>query len=169
MKSFSSFTFFHQSFSMPGKLSFDWFGSIIWRLSEGFFFLWFCGRFQVKKKKFFHNFLTIMSFGVIGVFISTTIISFGTWWVFPKLGFEGLTARDYLGEILFIFVFLPAYICSSKHVSLIIYYSRVNVFFSSIQPLERSSPQLILFALYRFLIFFLSKDYLVLRVLLLKL
>lgn len=110
MKSFSSFTFFHQSFSMPGKLSFDWFGSIIWRLSEGFFFLWFCGRFQVKKKKFFHNFLTIMSFGVIGVFISTTIISFGTWWVFPKLGFEGLTARDYLGEILFIFVFLPAYI-----------------------------------------------------------
>ncbi|WZZ21234.1 hypothetical protein YC2023_122621 [Brassica napus] len=39
--------------------------------------------FQVKKKKFFHNFLTIMSFGVIG----------------------GLTARDYLGEIL-----LAAYI-----------------------------------------------------------
>ncbi|KAG2299430.1 hypothetical protein Bca52824_035902 [Brassica carinata] len=52
--------------------------------------------FQVKKKKFFHNFLTIMSFGVIGVFISTTIISFGTWWLFPKLGFKGLTARDYL-------------------------------------------------------------------------
>uniref|UniRef100_A0A0D3E9T4 Replication factor A C-terminal domain-containing protein n=1 Tax=Brassica oleracea var. oleracea TaxID=109376 RepID=A0A0D3E9T4_BRAOL len=37
-----------------------------------------------------------MSFGVIGVFISTTIISFGTWWLFPKLGFKGLTARDYL-------------------------------------------------------------------------
>ncbi|CAF2327906.1 BnaA10g09580D [Brassica napus] len=52
--------------------------------------------FQVKKKKFFHNFLTIMSFGVIGVFISTTIISFGTWLLFPKLGFKGLTARDYL-------------------------------------------------------------------------
>ncbi|CAA7021100.1 unnamed protein product [Microthlaspi erraticum] len=52
--------------------------------------------FQVKKKKFFHNFLTIMSFGVIGVFISTVIISFGTWWIFPKLGFKGLSARDYL-------------------------------------------------------------------------
>ncbi|ESQ42907.1 hypothetical protein EUTSA_v10015629mg [Eutrema salsugineum] len=52
--------------------------------------------FQVKKKKFFHNFLTIMSFGVIGVFISTVIISFGTWWLFPKLGFKGLSARDYL-------------------------------------------------------------------------
>ncbi|CAH2069858.1 unnamed protein product [Thlaspi arvense] len=53
-------------------------------------------QFQVKKKKFFHNFLTIMSFGVIGVFISTVIISFGTWWIFPKLGFKGLSARDYL-------------------------------------------------------------------------
>ncbi|KAG7534336.1 Na+/H+ exchanger [Arabidopsis thaliana x Arabidopsis arenosa] len=52
--------------------------------------------FQVKKKKFFHNFLTIMSFGVIGVFISTVIISFGTWFLFPKLGFKGLSARDYL-------------------------------------------------------------------------
>ena len=24
----------------------------------------------------------------------------GSWWLFPKLGFVGLTARDYLGEIL---------------------------------------------------------------------
>ncbi|CAN7029324.1 unnamed protein product [Brassica oleracea var. botrytis] len=43
-----------------------------------------------------YSFLTILSFGVIDVFISTTIISFGTWWLFPKLGFKGLTARDYL-------------------------------------------------------------------------
>ena len=34
-------------------------------------------RFQVKKKQFFHNFLTIMLFGVIGVFISALIITSG--------------------------------------------------------------------------------------------
>ncbi|KAG2605768.1 hypothetical protein PVAP13_4NG220400 [Panicum virgatum] len=32
-------------------------------------------RFQVKKKQFFHNFMTIMSFGVFGVFISVAIVS----------------------------------------------------------------------------------------------
>ncbi|KAF3673561.1 Sodium/hydrogen exchanger 4 [Capsicum annuum] len=54
-------------------------------------------RFQVKKKQFFHNFLTIMSFGVIGVFISSSIITAGSWWLFPKFNFNGLTVRDYLG------------------------------------------------------------------------
>ncbi|CAF2031978.1 unnamed protein product [Brassica napus] len=49
-----------------------------------------------SNSNLFYSFLTILSFGVIGVFISTTIISFGTWWLFPKLGFKGLTARDYL-------------------------------------------------------------------------
>lgn len=34
-------------------------------------------RFQVKKKQFFHNFLPIMLFGVVGVFISSVIISAG--------------------------------------------------------------------------------------------
>lgn len=34
-------------------------------------------RFQVKKKEFFRNFITIMFFGVIGVFISFGIISTG--------------------------------------------------------------------------------------------
>ncbi|KAF8410814.1 hypothetical protein HHK36_003351 [Tetracentron sinense] len=52
--------------------------------------------FQVKKKQFFHNFLTIMLFGVVGVFISSIIISSGSWWLFPKIGFDGLTERDYL-------------------------------------------------------------------------
>ncbi|XP_004294053.1 PREDICTED: sodium/hydrogen exchanger 4 isoform X1 [Fragaria vesca subsp. vesca] len=52
--------------------------------------------FQVKKKQFFQNFLTIMLFGVIGVFISTLIITAGAWFLFPKLGFVGLNARDYL-------------------------------------------------------------------------
>ncbi|CAN6868600.1 unnamed protein product [Brassica oleracea] len=49
-----------------------------------------------SNSNLFYSFLTIMSFGVIGVFISTTIISFGTWWLFPKLGFKGLIAQDYL-------------------------------------------------------------------------
>ena len=34
-------------------------------------------RFQVKKKQFFQNFATIMLFGVIGVFISFTVITIG--------------------------------------------------------------------------------------------
>ncbi|CAN6860085.1 unnamed protein product [Brassica oleracea] len=45
-----------------------------------------------SNSNLFYSFLTILSFGV---FISTTII-FRTWWLFPKLGFKGLTARDYL-------------------------------------------------------------------------
>ncbi|PRQ33310.1 putative cation/H+ exchanger, cation/H+ exchanger, CPA1 family, na+/H+ exchanger NHX -type [Rosa chinensis] len=40
-------------------------------------------RFQVKKKQFFQNFLTIMLFGVIGVFISTLVITAGnSIWIF---------------------------------------------------------------------------------------
>ncbi|KAG7037348.1 Sodium/hydrogen exchanger 4, partial [Cucurbita argyrosperma subsp. argyrosperma] len=52
--------------------------------------------FQVKKKQFFHNFLTIMLFGVIGVFISALIITSGSQWLFPRMGFHGLSARDYI-------------------------------------------------------------------------
>ncbi|KAK2441061.1 sodium/hydrogen exchanger [Trifolium repens] len=52
--------------------------------------------FQVKKKRFFHNFFTIMLFGVIGVFISASIITAGSWWLFPKLNFLDLDLRDYL-------------------------------------------------------------------------
>lgn len=37
----------------------------------------FPDRFQVKKKQFFHNFLTIMLFGVFGVFISASVITCG--------------------------------------------------------------------------------------------
>ncbi|KAJ3694650.1 hypothetical protein LUZ60_000027 [Juncus effusus] len=37
-----------------------------------------------------------MSFGIIGVFISVSIISVGCAWLFPKVGFKGLTIRDYL-------------------------------------------------------------------------
>ncbi|XP_075112921.1 sodium/hydrogen exchanger 4-like isoform X2 [Nicotiana tabacum] len=77
--------------------------SHILRFNEEVFFIYllppiiFNAGFQVKKKQFFHNFLTIMSFGVIGVFISSSIITAGSWWLFPKLNFDGLSVRDYLG------------------------------------------------------------------------
>ncbi|KAL9444591.1 hypothetical protein AB3S75_017724 [Citrus x aurantiifolia] len=79
-----------------------WKSSHILRFDEELFFIYllppiiFNAGFQVKKKQFFHNFLTIMMFGVIGVFISVSIITAGSWWLFPKLGFMGLSIRDYL-------------------------------------------------------------------------
>ncbi|KAE8704327.1 Sodium/hydrogen exchanger 4 [Hibiscus syriacus] len=76
--------------------------SHILRFDEQLFFIYllppiiFNAGFQVKKKQFFQNFITIMLFGVIGVFISSAIVTAGSWWLFPKLGFGGLTAREYL-------------------------------------------------------------------------
>ncbi|KAJ9672278.1 hypothetical protein PVL29_025763 [Vitis rotundifolia] len=76
--------------------------SHILRFNEELFFIYllppiiFNAGFQVKKKRFFQNFLTIMLFGVIGVFISTSIITAGSWWLFPRFGFTGLSAQDYL-------------------------------------------------------------------------
>lgn len=76
--------------------------SRILRFNEEVFFIYllppiiFNAGFQVKKKQFFHNFLTIMLFGVVGVFISTFLIVAGSWWLFPKIGFHGLSTRDYL-------------------------------------------------------------------------
>lgn len=40
------------------------------------FFLLF-SRFQVKKKQFFRNFITITLFGAVGTLISFTVISLG--------------------------------------------------------------------------------------------
>nr|XP_010913183.1 sodium/hydrogen exchanger 4 [Elaeis guineensis] len=83
-------------FSSKGK------SSHILRFDEELFFIYllppiiFNAGFQVKKKQFFHNFLTIMLFGVVGVFISFAIISAGSWWLFTQIGFSGLNARDYL-------------------------------------------------------------------------
>ncbi|KAF8409666.1 hypothetical protein HHK36_005745 [Tetracentron sinense] len=76
--------------------------SHILRFDEELFFIYllppiiFNAGFQVKKKQFFRNFFTIMLFGVIGAFISSLIITAGSWWLFPKIGFAGLTAREYL-------------------------------------------------------------------------
>ncbi|KAK6934529.1 Cation/H+ exchanger [Dillenia turbinata] len=108
--------------------------SHILRFSEELFFIYllppiiFNAGFQVKKKQFFQNFFTIILFGVIGVFISSTIIAagnakstlgtilfqisalttflahdaicLGCWWLFPKFGFVGLTGGEYLGVTL---------------------------------------------------------------------
>jgi len=76
--------------------------SHILRFDEQLFFIYvlppiiFNAGFEVKKKQFFHNFMTIMSFGVFGVFISVAIVSAGCYWLFPKVGFGELDASDYL-------------------------------------------------------------------------
>ncbi|GAV87256.1 Na_H_Exchanger domain-containing protein [Cephalotus follicularis] len=76
--------------------------SHILRFNEELFFMYllppiiFNAGFQVKKKQFLQNFITIVLFGVVGVFISTIIISAGSWWLFPNFGFHGLTPQDYL-------------------------------------------------------------------------
>ncbi|KAL7584225.1 sodium/hydrogen exchanger 4 isoform X1 [Lactuca sativa] len=79
-----------------------WKSSRLLRFSEELFFIYllppiiFNAGFQVKKKQFFHNFFPIMLFGVTGVLISTSIVAAGCWWLFPKLGFNGLTISEYL-------------------------------------------------------------------------
>ncbi|KAH0660376.1 hypothetical protein KY289_029124 [Solanum tuberosum] len=52
--------------------------------------------FQVKKKQFFRNFVTIMLFGAVGTLISFSIISFGAKELLGKLDIGFLELRDYL-------------------------------------------------------------------------
>lgn len=52
--------------------------------------------FQVKKKQFFRNFMTITLFGAVGTLISFTIISIGSLQLFQKLNVGFLDMRDYL-------------------------------------------------------------------------
>ncbi|KAI7743340.1 hypothetical protein M8C21_003221 [Ambrosia artemisiifolia] len=79
-----------------------WKNSKLLRFDEELFFIYllppiiFNAGFSMKKKQFFHNFFPIMLFGVIGVFISTSIVAAGCWWLFPKFGLEGLTISEYL-------------------------------------------------------------------------
>ncbi|CAK9216172.1 unnamed protein product [Sphagnum troendelagicum] len=76
--------------------------SHILQFNEELFFIYllppiiFNAGFQVKKKQFFRNFVAIMLFGVVGVFISFAIISAGCSFVFPKLGLGKLLIQDYL-------------------------------------------------------------------------
>ncbi|KAJ9562813.1 hypothetical protein OSB04_007973 [Centaurea solstitialis] len=77
------------------------------RFNEELFFIYllppiiFNAGFQVKKKQFFQNFFPIMLFGVAGVFISTSIVAAGCWWLFPKFGLNGLTISEYLSMMVF--------------------------------------------------------------------
>ncbi|XP_052192992.1 sodium/hydrogen exchanger 1-like [Diospyros lotus] len=70
--------------------------------SEDLFFIYllppiiFNAGFQVKKKQFFRNFITIMLFGAIGTIISWVIISLGVTQLFRKLDIGSLDIGDYL-------------------------------------------------------------------------
>ncbi|XP_075094563.1 sodium/hydrogen exchanger 1 isoform X3 [Nicotiana tabacum] len=70
--------------------------------SEDLFFIYllppiiFNAGFQVKKKQFFVNFITIMLFGAIGTLISCAIISLGAIKFFKKLDIGFLDIGDYL-------------------------------------------------------------------------
>ncbi|KAJ8466207.1 hypothetical protein OPV22_028759 [Ensete ventricosum] len=74
---------------------------VIMMFSEDLFFIYvlppiiFNAGFQVKKKQFFHNFMTIMLFGVVGTVISFIIISFGASQVFRIMDLGALEIRDY--------------------------------------------------------------------------
>ncbi|KAL9353379.1 hypothetical protein Peur_019032 [Populus x canadensis] len=70
--------------------------------SEDLFFIYllppiiFNAGFQVKKKQFFRNFMTIMLFGAVGTLISTAIISIGATHFFKKMNISSLRIGDYL-------------------------------------------------------------------------
>ncbi|XP_078179219.1 sodium/hydrogen exchanger 1-like isoform X1 [Carex rostrata] len=70
--------------------------------SEDLFFIYllppiiFNAGFQVKKKQFFRNFMTIVLFGAVGTLISFVIISLGAISLFQRLGFEALELGDFL-------------------------------------------------------------------------
>lgn len=76
--------------------------SHILQFDEELFFIYllppiiFNAGFQVKKKQFFRNFVAIVLFGVIGVFISFAIIAAGSGLIFPLFKLEGLELRDYM-------------------------------------------------------------------------
>ncbi|KAK1412531.1 hypothetical protein QVD17_33866 [Tagetes erecta] len=76
--------------------------SHILEFKQEFFFIYllppiiFNAGFQVKKKQFFRNFLTITSYGVFGTLLSFAIISFGASRLFPMLDFGYLEIKDYL-------------------------------------------------------------------------
>lgn len=76
--------------------------SRILEFNEELFFIYllppiiFNAGFQVKKRNFFRNIMTIMSFGAVGTLISVGIISFGAKQLFEKLNIGDLEIQDYL-------------------------------------------------------------------------
>ncbi|CAN1838116.1 Sodium/hydrogen exchanger 2 [Linum perenne] len=69
--------------------------------SEDLFFIYllppiiFNAGFQVKKKQFFRNFITIMLFGAVGTLISCCVISLGATQIFSRMDL-GLDVGDYI-------------------------------------------------------------------------
>lgn len=76
--------------------------SLLFKFNEQLFFNYilppiiFNAGFQVKKKQFFHNFTTIVSFGAIGTLISFAVISLGALQLFKRLDVGFLDIGDYL-------------------------------------------------------------------------
>ncbi|KAG6426870.1 hypothetical protein SASPL_111106 [Salvia splendens] len=76
--------------------------SRILEFNEELFFIYllppiiFNAGFQVKKKQFFRNFMTITLFGAVGTMISFCIISFGAKMLFDQLNLGYLELQDYL-------------------------------------------------------------------------
>ncbi|CAN1149915.1 Sodium/hydrogen exchanger 2, partial [Linum perenne] len=70
--------------------------------SEELFFIYllppiiFNAGFQVKKKQFFRNFLTITLFGAVGTLISTAVITAGAMYFFKSKNISSLSISDYL-------------------------------------------------------------------------
>lgn len=70
--------------------------------SEDLFFIYllppiiFNAGFQVKKKQFFRNFMTITLFGAVGTMISFFTISFGAIWLFKRMDIGNLDVGDLL-------------------------------------------------------------------------
>nr|UFP37805.1 NHX3 [Lonicera japonica] len=70
--------------------------------SEDLFFIYllppiiFNAGFQVKKKHFFRNFITIMLFGAVGTLISCVVISIGATEIFKKMDVGSLDVGDFL-------------------------------------------------------------------------
>nr|UFP37804.1 NHX2 [Lonicera japonica] len=70
--------------------------------SEDLFFIYllppiiFNAGFQVKKKQFFRNFMTITLFGAVGTLISFIIISLGAINIFKKMNIGSLEIADFL-------------------------------------------------------------------------
>uniref|UniRef100_A0A2P2KLD8 Sodium/hydrogen exchanger n=1 Tax=Rhizophora mucronata TaxID=61149 RepID=A0A2P2KLD8_RHIMU len=83
-------------------LSTGWRSSRILLFSEELFFIYllppiiFNAGFQVKKKQFFRNFITIVLFGAVGTLISFAIVSLGSAQIFSKMDVGLLETVDYL-------------------------------------------------------------------------
>ncbi|KAL6271767.1 hypothetical protein ACE6H2_028678 [Prunus campanulata] len=83
-------------------LNTEWKSSHVLVFNEDIFFIYllppiiFNAGFQVKKKRFFQNFMTIMLLGAVGSFISFVIIWLGSLQLFKKMDIGFLEMNDYL-------------------------------------------------------------------------